>query len=108
MAKAGKGKEGSSRVSWRSPSAAEINPGDILQFYSPENSFQIRVLSLQHDGEWIFGRDVRDQEDSRLGPLVVRRIDCMTTETAARILRDLPSFNLDSPSGKCDNDVTDA
>jgi hypothetical protein len=97
MAKAGKGKEGASRVTWRVPSAEEINPGDILQFYSPENSFQFRVLSLQHGGEWVFGFDTRDPEGSKTGPIAVKRSDCMTPETAARVLKDLPTINLDAP-----------
>lgn len=96
MAKERKGKEGASRAGWRVPPAEEIEPGDVLQFYSMENSFQIRVLSVQHEGEWIFGHDTRDPEGSRLGPLAVRRGDCMTLETAARIMRDLPSINLDA------------
>ena len=43
MAKAGKGKEGASRITWRVPPAEEIEPGDILQYYSPETSFQFRL-----------------------------------------------------------------
>ena len=96
MAKDSKGKEGESRAipRWSSPAADNINPGDILQFYSPENSFTFRVLSLQHSGEWIFGQDTRDRSDSKTGPIAVKRTDCMTTETAGRILKDLPTISI--------------
>jgi hypothetical protein len=97
MAKAGKGKEGASRVTWRVPTAEEISPGDVLQFYSPENSFQFRVLSLQHGGDWIFGYDTRDPDGNNLGPIAVKRSDCMTPEIAARVLKDLPTIRLDAP-----------
>ena len=94
MAKDKKGQERATRVTWRVPAAEEINPGDVLQFYSPENSFTFRVLSLQHGGEWIFGRDTRDGDDSKTGPIAVKRTDCMTLETAGRVLKDLPTINI--------------
>lgn len=96
MAKDKKGQERASRVTWRVPAAEEINPGDVLQFYSPENSFTFKVLSLQHGGEWIFGQDTRDSPDSKSGPIAVKRSDCMTPETAARVLKDLPTIRIDA------------
>lgn len=96
MAKDRKGQEGASRKAprWFPPVADEINPGDILQFYSPENSFTFKVLSLQHGGEWIFGHDTRDHPESKTGPIAVKRTDCMTPETAGRVLKDLPTINI--------------
>jgi plastocyanin len=98
MAKERKGQERASRKppQWRSPAAVDITPGDTLQFYSMDNRFTFRVLSVEHGGEWIFGRDTRDQ-DERVGPIAVKRTDCMTLETATRVLRDLPGVNLDGP-----------
>ena len=99
MARERKGQEGASRKppQWRSPAADDINPGDILQFYAIDNRFTFRVMSLQHGGEWIFGKDTRDVDESRVGPIAVKRTDCMTLETAARVLKDLPGINLDGP-----------
>jgi hypothetical protein len=96
MAKDRKGKEGASRAipRWSPPAADGITPGDILQFYSMENSFTFRVLSVQHGGEWIFGRDTRDGDESRSGPIAVKRTDCMSLETAARVLKDLPTISI--------------
>lgn len=82
---------------WRPPAAEDINVGDILQYYSQMGSFQLQVLSLQHGGEWIFGLDTRDKPEARLGPVAVRRSDCMSLETAARILGELPSLVIDAP-----------
>ena len=98
MAKDRKGKEGAPRAipRWSSPAADNINPGDILQFYSMENSFTFKVLSLQHGGEWVFGQDTRDSPDSRSGPIAVKRTDCMTLETAGRILKDLPTISINA------------
>lgn len=96
MAKDRKGQEGASRKGprWSSPAADDINPGDILQFYSPENSFTFKVLSLQHGGEWVFGQDTRDRPESRTGPIAVKRTDCMTLEIAGRVLKDLPTISI--------------
>ena len=90
-----KAKEGAPR--WRAPAAEDINVGDVLQYYSQMGSFQLQVLSLQHGGEWIFGFDTRDKPEARLGPVAVRRSDCMTLETAGRILGELPSLSIDAP-----------
>lgn len=96
MAKERKGQAGASRTSpqWRSPPAEDIHPGDTLQYYSIDNRFTFRVLSVEHGGDWIFGRDTRDR-DERVGPIAVKRTDCMTPETSARVLRDLPGVSLD-------------
>jgi hypothetical protein len=96
MAKAGKVKEGANQVSWRPPAADDIKAGDVLQYYSIDNRFTFRVLSVQHGGEWVFGRDTRDQ-DEKLGPIAVRRTDCMTLPQAAKVLKDLPSISVDGP-----------
>lgn len=98
MAKDRKGKEGASRKSpqWRSPAADDIRPGDVLQYYSIDNRFTFKVLSVEHGGEWVFGRDTRDQ-DERLGPIAVKRTDCLTLNDAARVLRDLPGIQVDGP-----------
>lgn len=98
MAKDRKGQEGASRKAprWFPPAADDIKPGDVLQFYSMENSFTFRVLSLQHGGEWVFGRDTRDTPDSRSGPIAVKRTDCMTLETAGRVLKDLPTISINA------------
>ena len=104
MAKERKGQEGASRKppQWRSPAADDIHPGDTLQYYAIDNRFTFKVLSVEHGGEWIFGRDTRDQ-DERTGPIAVKRTDCMTIETAARVLKDLPGVNLDAPIAKDDD-----
>ncbi len=100
MAKDKKGKEGASRAHqrWSPPVAEDIHPGDTLQFYSPESSFEFRVLSLQHGGEWIFGTPMNDPELKHGGPLAVKRSDCMTPETARRGLEHLPTISVEAPT----------
>jgi hypothetical protein len=100
MAKDKKGKEGASRAHqrWSPPVAEDIHPGDTLQFYSPESSFEFRVLSLQHGGEWIFGTPMNDPELKHGGPLAVKRSDCMTPETARRVLEHLPTISVEAPT----------
>jgi hypothetical protein len=99
MAKHDKGQEGArlGLPRWRPPAAEDIKPGDILQFLSIDTRFTLEVLSLQHDGEWIFGRDTRDRSDSPLGPVAVRRTDCMTLSQADRILQEFPLHSFDGP-----------
>lgn len=96
MAKDRKGQEGASRAipRWSSPAAEDIQPGDGLQYYSMENSFTLRVLSVQHGGEWIFGAPDADPELKAGGPIAVRRRDCMTLETARRVMKDLPTISI--------------
>jgi hypothetical protein len=102
MAKQDKGQEGArgSTPRWRPPHAEDINPGDILQFFSIDTRFTFRVLSLQHGGEWIFGRDTRDNDETRSGPIAVKRTDCMTLSQASTILRDFPLFEIDGPEAE--------
>jgi hypothetical protein len=102
MAKQDKGQEGArgSTPRWRPPAAEDINPGDILQFFSIDTRFTFRVLSLQHGGEWIFGRDTRDNDETRSGPIAVKRTDCMTLSQASTILRDFPLFEIDGPEAE--------
>ena len=90
-----KGKAGTPR--WDSPAAADIKPGDRLHYYSVEYDFEFEVLSLQHKGEWIFGWDLRDRPGDRRSSIAVRRRDCMSLETARRVLRDLPRIKVDDP-----------
>lgn len=99
MAKERKGQDGASRVTprWSSPAAEDINQGDILQFYSVEGSFALRVLSVQHGGEWVFGLPVSDPPDCNLGPIAVPRRGCMTLETAERVLPHLPTLRIEAP-----------
>ena len=54
-------------------------------------------MSLQHKGEWIFGRDARDPDEARAGLVAVRRTDCMTLAQADALLQDFPTFQLDRP-----------
>ena len=99
MAKDKKGKEGASRSipRWSPPAADDIHPGDTLQYYSMESSFEFRVLSVQHGGEWIFGTPMNDPELKQGGPLAVQRRSCMTPETATRVLEHLPTIRVDAP-----------
>lgn len=99
MAKDRKGQEGAGRAQprWSPPAAADIKPGDILQYYSIEGSFTLRVLSVKHEGEWIFGFPVSDPPDVKLGPMAVPRKGCMTLETAERVLAHLPTIRIDAP-----------
>lgn len=102
MAKQDKGQEGArgSTPRWRPPAAEDINPGDILQYFSIDTRFTFRVLSLQHGGEWIFGQDTRDSAESKVGPIAVKRTDCMTLSQANTVLRDFPLFEIDGPEGE--------
>lgn len=88
-------REGAPR--WSPPAAAEIKPGDRLHYYTMERDFELEVLSLQHGGEWIFGWDAKDRPQQRVGPIAVPRRDCMTLETATRVLKDLPRIKVDDP-----------
>ncbi len=99
MAKDKKGKEKArgSMPQWRPPAVEDINEGDTLQFYAVDNRFTFRVMSIQHGGEWIVGRPSTDQ-DEKLGPIAVKRTDCMTLTQAAKVLQFLPSINLDAPA----------
>jgi hypothetical protein len=99
MAKQDKGQEGTREWAprWRPPAAADIKPGDILQFFSIDTRFTLRVMSLQHDGEWIFGAPDSDPELKFGGPVAVKRTDCMTPHQAATLLRDFPVFRIDAP-----------
>ena len=99
MAKQDKGQERAREWAprWRPPAAEDIKPGDVLQFFSIDTRFTFQVLSLQHGGEWIFGRDTRDAEGSRTGPIAVKRTDCMTLSQASTVLRDFPLFQIEAP-----------
>lgn len=99
MAKQDKGQERARGWAprWRPPAAEEIKPGDVLQYFSIDTRFTFTVTSLQHGGEWIFGRDTRDNAETRVGPIAVKRTDCMTPEQADTLLRDFPVFQIDGP-----------
>jgi len=58
------------------PAAVDIRKGDILTFHGYEGPFDLEVLSLQHDGEWIFGWDTRAPLPRVLGPVAVMRVNC--------------------------------
>jgi hypothetical protein len=99
MAKDRKGQEGArgNTPRWRPPAAGDIKPGDVLQYFSIDSRFTFRVTSIEHGGEWIFGRDTRDNPETKLGPVAVKRTDCMTLSQADTILRDFPVFQIDAP-----------
>lgn len=99
MAKERKGQEGAAGglPRWSPPAADGITPGDHLQYYSIDTSFTFRVLSLQHEGDWIFGTPDTDPELARGGPVAIPRRSCMTLETAARVLDRLPRAAPDGP-----------
>ena len=102
MAKQDKGQERARRGTprWRPPQAEDIKPGDTLQYFSIDTRFIFTVMSLQHKGEWIFGRDARDPDPARAGLVAVRRADCMTLAQADSLLQDFPTFQLDRPGAE--------
>lgn len=107
MAKERKGQAGAGKgiPRWSPPEAADIKSGDILQYYSPEGSFTLRVLSVKHEGEWIFGFPTSDPPDVKLGPMAIPRKSCMTLDTAERVLSHLPSIRIDAPPGEAPDQV---
>lgn len=98
MAKDRKGQEGASSAipRWSSPAADTIKPGDPLQYYTMESSFTFRVLSIQHGGEWIFGVPDNDLELKAGGPIAVPRRNCMTLDTARRVMEHLPRISIEA------------
>jgi hypothetical protein len=76
---------------WKPPTAVEI--GDELVYYSTAAHFTFKVETIQHNGAWVFGRDVRDNSATRLGPVAVPLTSCMTPTQATTVLQGvvLPS-----------------
>jgi len=85
------------RPVWRAPAGEDINPGDVLHYYSATDRFSFRVVNLTHHNEWIVGRDTRDPSGGLSGTVAVRRVDCMTEEQAGALLQDRPAMNIDAP-----------
>lgn len=85
---------------WKPPTAVAV--GDELVYFSHATHFTFRVESIQHDGAWLFGRDVRDGPHTALGPVAVSLAHCMTPAQASVVLQGMTLHN----SGMCDADDT--
>ena len=66
---------------WRPPQAEDIHEGMTLVHLSNDGKFPLRVTSLQHDGNWVFGN-----AHDGTGPYAVPLRECMTLSQAAELL----------------------